>query len=268
MSEISRAYYDIYQNFAATEYGESLENSIRFEKYNTGGLSNEEWCDLLGEDANNLYHMRVTCSVAERFIEHQNAHGKTPIERGATDLILLSAVIHDQGEAITGDISYGDKKPSDELHEMIAFENHVEIMNPNMDTLTKSMAKSAIRGVIFDTSTPEGELFNAIERTGYLMTTLEVAKNINDINNPIVAKGLNWLVADVLLNQIKPLVEYTKIYSLPYELLASNAALIHRLFADIPDETFSQYEEEADEKQRQFIKAQQQWQDFCLQHGL
>lgn len=260
-------YQDIYTNFANTEYGKQLKASMRWEKYNLGGLSNEDWCDLIGDDANNLYHMHVTYDLAKQFVDHQNMSDKTSVDAHATSLLLLSAIIHDQAEAITGDISYGDKSQQDESLEITVFENHLDSMNPKMSTSTKNMAKSAIRGVIFDDTTPEGAVFNAVERTGYLITALNVAKAAPTIHNPKVVKGLNWLVTDVLANQIAPLVDCAEKYSLPEEILLQNADLISQRFADTPIDIFDRYEKDSTQKQDTFKKARQAWVGFCLAHS-
>jgi hypothetical protein len=261
--------YDaIYAEFARTPYGERLGNSVRWEKYNTSNLSDKAWVDLLGDDANNLYHMRVTYEIAKQFIEYQNASDNEPIDQVSGSLILLAAIVHDQGEAIVGDISYGDKSQQHEHDEISAFEGHFAAMNPGMDTITRALAKSAIRSVIFDSSTPEGAAFNAIERVGYFTTALSVADKRDQIEDPEVARGIDWLIADVLLHQIASLIECAKTYSLPYELLKANAGMIHQLFTTTRTDVFDNYKEEAPKKQERFVKAQQLWTDFCRTNGL
>ena len=258
----------IYDTFAHTEYGERLQDTIRYEKYNLGGLSNDEWCELLGKDANNLYHMEATYELAGRFVDSQNSSDKAPINSASTALLLLSSIIHDQAEAIVGDVSYGDKMPTDETREINEFEIHLDAMNPNMNHSVRAMAKSAIKGVIFNPSTSEGALFNAVERTGYLVTALHAANKLPTVTNTKTADGLYWLIADVFLNQIPALVEYTHKYQLPYELLAENAESISTFFATMPEAIFNYYKENGPQKQENFIKAQQTWATFCSQHGL
>lgn len=258
----------IYDTFANTEYGRQLEASIRFEKYNLGNLSHEEWCELLGADANNLHHMWETYILAQRFIESQNKSDKPSINARSTELQLLSAIMHDQAEYFAGDISYSDKTASDEKYEITVFEQNLDAMNPGMDAATKSMARSAIRGVIFDSSTKEGTLFNAIERTGYLTTAIHAAGQLPTVTNPATAEGIHWLVTDVLLNQIPTLVEYTQTYSYPDELLTQNAELISAVFAHTTDDVFHHYKDKGPQKKQDFIKAQQAWATFCSSHSL
>ena len=261
-------FQNIYDTFAHTEYGKRLEGSIRYEKYNLGNLSHTEWCDLLGKDANNLYHMEATYELAGQFIDSQNSSGKTPIDSASTSLLLLASIMHDQAEAIVGDVSYGDKAPTDEIHEMNEFEHHLDAMNPGMNTSLKAMAKSAIKGVIFDPSTNEGALFNAVERTGYLATALRAADKIPTVTDADTIDGLHWLVADVFLNQIPALIGYAHNYSYLHELLLQNAELISTFFESIPEAIFNYYEDNSQQKKENFIKAQQAWATFCSLHGL
>lgn len=264
----SAEHRSVYESFAHTEYGKKLENSIRYEKYNLGALSNEDWCELLGRDANNLYHMQETYELAERFIDSQNNSDKAPIDSTSASLVLLASAIHDQAEVFVGDTSYGDKTSQDEMCERETFERNLTVMNPGMNALTSNIARSAIRGVIFDPSTSEGELFNAIERTGYLTTALRVATKRHAVVDPQTADGIDWLITDVLLNQMPTLIGYARTYNLPHELLTQNAELVSTLFAAAPDHIFNHYEENCHKKQTDFIKAREKWTTFCSSHSI
>src|SRR5690348_9689172 len=102
---------ELYSTFAESHYGETLEAKTRFDVFKPDWATTELWCDVLGDDVNNLRHMAHTARIAEAFAQGEDLSTDT------TDLLLKTAATHDWGEAIIGDIPLPDKTDDDEAKE-------------------------------------------------------------------------------------------------------------------------------------------------------
>lgn len=92
--------------FANSDYGRILENNIRFGDFKPEYISNQIWEQLLGDDVNNLRHMQDTYKLTRRFMRAGDI---------GSELLKLTAITHDWGEAIVGDIALPDKEANPDL---------------------------------------------------------------------------------------------------------------------------------------------------------
>lgn len=243
---------DIYRDFAATSYGQKLRRSIRFERYNLGHLSHDAWRQLLGPDVNNLEHMYVAYQLAERLIVQESLE----LNNDEETLILLAAIVHDQAESLTGDITYGDKTADDTITEQELFRAHVDDFAPRAPAATRSLIMNAVDEIVFDDTTKLGKIFTVIERIGYVETALKAYRESK--TNPTLSsstrKGLLWLTADVLHNQIEVLIPQPCA-----QTFLRNNLIISDAYANIPDDIFSLYGDKEAETHAQFKHAQETW---------
>lgn len=147
--------FEIHDKFAASEYGRQLEQNIRFGDFKPEYVSNELWENLLGDDVNNLRHMPDTLRIARRFMRE---------EKIGNELLKLTAITHDWGEAIVGDIALPDKEANPD-HSIPEAEAYTRIA----EELGYSELLSEVPDVIWG----EHELsepFRVIEFIGYCRT--------------------------------------------------------------------------------------------------
>ncbi len=231
----------IYTCFANTKHGRRLANEIRYARYNNANVSNQEWVNLLGSDVNNLSHMLVTACLTEDFCSITQKYQPGFLSEKERALLSVAAVIHDQGEAIIGDITYSDKNNKHEVQEEQAFKKFQDEFSPNLPFEIKEQITLARSQVVFNSHTKLGKAFNAIERIGYLRTALRAEFLLESKKAGNSAPGLRWLVADVLTNQICQLVKYSKTYVAVNKYLADNNVRISRAFSSIRAEDFASY---------------------------
>lgn len=178
------AFLEIYDLFANSHYGEKLRQAIRYAPFKPEDVANEKWVEVLGPDVSNLEHLNFTLSLTQDFIRlSANPHkdwgfrgrklGEIKFDRSEEELLCLTAIIHDWGEAVVGDIPWGDKKPSHAEAELIILRRQIkELCNEKFEVLVPKMniaAEIALNGE----NIKLGQAFNAIEMIGYGSTALK-----------------------------------------------------------------------------------------------
>jgi hypothetical protein len=201
---------NIFRAFSHTQYGVKLASSIRYERYNLAGMPSEKWIKTLGVDVDNLWHMMLTYELARAFIGESRLYDPQFLSQPEEELVLIAAIIHDQGEAIVGDISYGDKNENDETTEALVLVDQQKTITKNLDSHTAELIQTAIKQIVFCPVTDNklALVFNAIERVGYLRTGMRAYSHLAEGNTH--SEGLRWLVYDVTTNHVGTLTEYAK----------------------------------------------------------
>jgi len=255
--------YAVYLAFSNTKYGRQLSGKLRYEQYNFGHLGSSEWVRLLGVDVNNLAHMLITYSLAKSFTEQTLLLKPSSLSESEQELLLIAAIIHDQAEAIVGDITFGRKGKSDEAAEQKAFAEHLQAFTPGLSDEVRQLVQRAKDEVLFTTDSKLGEMFNIIERVGYLRTALRAAEIIREKKAfRSVAQGLQWLITDVLTNQTETLLKFATTYGALQQYLSDEAANISYAFSLNSDEVFDNYGNDKEAKQQQFRSALEAWKAF------
>lgn len=149
--------------FSRSDYGQTLNQSIRFADFKPVDIDNQTWVDILGDDVNNLQHMSHTHHLAKRFsaTEHLSE------ERANT--LLVTAMTHDWGEAIEGDIAAPAKTAEDDIREQASFRLIAE------DLLGKYEGEElsdTVWKVLDKEDEVLGDKFKAIEYLGYSTTAM------------------------------------------------------------------------------------------------
>lgn len=172
---------NLHQTFAQSDYGQLLQTRTRFNDFKPDWTTTEQWCGLLGDDVNNLGHMPYTLGLAQRFTELSDIE--------STDL-HITAITHDWGEAIIGDIPLPSKTDADETAEMFAYKRIArELLGEDYKALSK-----IVMPILFDKSVPEADMFRSIEYVGYCSTALKAGR---------VALGLSHDLVDIELPRAK-----------------------------------------------------------------
>ena len=165
----------IYDLFADSPYGKALSQKVRYAHYKPEGLSNEEWVRILGPDVNNLEHLRETLKITNEFIDRaRNPHPEWRLDKlnfspEEEELLRLAAIVHDWGEAMTGDIGWHRKtSETDVAKEFAALHKIIEeVCRPELDNaLLKKIYRAADIAFMREGSRLD-QAFNAIEYIGY-----------------------------------------------------------------------------------------------------
>ena len=150
----------LFQDIDNSEYGQLLVQRTRFGNFKPDFVDTEMWCNLLGPDVNNLYHMDYTKHLAEDFCDLGN------VDPDTKDLLLTVAITHDIGEAIIGDIALPDKTEADEQQEKLAYRKiATELWGEAGNELTDRVWR-----VLNKEDAETGDMFRAIEYVGYCST--------------------------------------------------------------------------------------------------
>ena len=153
----------LHQIFAASDFGKTLNGNIRFADFKPVDIDNETWVDVLGDDVNNLHHMPHTHKLVGRFSVAQCLS-----EKDATTL-LTTAMTHDWGEAIDGDIALPFKTEADEVSEQISFRM---IADELLGKYEGEELSDTVWNVLNKDDKELGDKFRAIEYIGYNTTAM------------------------------------------------------------------------------------------------
>ncbi len=251
--------FAIHSVFAATEHGQNLAEEVRYARYNIASVPNEEWTRLLGADVNNLTHMPLTYGLTRSFIRTTEQAEPGYFSQEDKTLLQVAALIHDQGEALVGDISFGDKTDEDEVEERRMFETNQEAFSQGITPEVQQLIIRARDEIVFNPTSRLGSAFNAVERAGYMRTALRASEHLYNGTAGASAESMQWIVADVCLNQTLKLLEYTATYPAIKQYLHSQRAKISAAFALVTPEIFANYGPDAAAKSIQFRAAQAAW---------
>lgn len=153
----------LHATFSKSEYGQTLNNAVRFSDFKPVDITNETWVDALGDDVNNLLHMPHTYRIMGRFCVAQS------LPQDVTDILLTTAITHDWGEAIDGDIALPLKTTADEESEQASFRSIAE------DLLGKNQGEElsdTVWSVLNKEDEKLGDMFRAVEYIGYNTTAM------------------------------------------------------------------------------------------------
>jgi hypothetical protein len=211
---------EIYNKFSSTKYGDTLKKNVRYEPYKPTEVPNKTWERLLGGDVNNLTHLTVSRGLTLGFLKSCDNPGKewegkvseearfTPQEQ---KMLLLTATVHDWGEAIIGDIPYLLKQKSDEEREMVELKKLINNVFGEDNKKESNIVADQVTNILSDTTTKLGKAFNAIEQVGYVRTGIRAYEKSKNENGQL-KDNLEYLGCKVVPHQMQALLEYSEIY--------------------------------------------------------
>lgn len=240
--EIQPNVMDIHRAFAGTELGQELATRVRYERYKDEGVTNERWQELLGADVNNLLHMPLTRGIARAINRNLRRDQPGFLTSHEEQVLETAAIIHDWAEVIVGDITYSNKTNQDEAQER----NHLHKIIEDVAQMQPQLAGlifEAAEGVVFDDHTKLGNIFNTVERVGYMRTALRASEHIYAGTAADCETGFRWLMADVICNHVVTLVQRADQYVPVQRYLDDRADYIDRAFAVIEPTDFDNYDD-------------------------
>jgi hypothetical protein len=249
--------------FRESEYGNTLGEKVRYDKYRHPSVSTEDWVKLLGRDVSNLEHLSLTRGIALGFIRHSKTYQPDLLDTEDELVLPLTGSLHDWGEAITGDISYGDKTKNHDIEEALALDVVANSLYPDEFPALVEEAKA----VVFDHDgeTKRGKIFFTIECLGYLRTAMIAMDHVlKGTAAPAQIPGLQWLYTDVLLNSTPRLIAQSEEYDAVRASLVANADRIDLAFGliDLHQNVFDNYGEKSEQKREAALIAREAWREF------
>ncbi len=206
-----------------------LRSTPRYERYMA--LENlEEWFFLLGSDVCLLTHGDATAKIARKFIAYNYKHG-VKLSKIEISSLMLAARIHDWGEIKiagkgVGDITFEDKTDEDETAEASFFDKIISAID---DQQIRKEFYVTYQEVVLRQNPKLSEIFNAIERLGYLETAITSYKGKSGV------RISNWkgLAGNVLANPMEKLLEYSQKYPYVGYFMMREKKTIEKMFAAI-----------------------------------
>jgi hypothetical protein len=265
MSERS-GLFAIHQAFAETEEGAKIAADVRYERYKPAEVSNQRWEELLGADVNMLTHMPLTYGLTRSMIRHLREDRPGYLTPHEEVVEQVAALIHDRGEAFTtkGDITFSDKTDEDHTEEMAQLKTYLENSYFEDEGDAKTLIMEALE-VVKNPNTKLGQVFNTVERIGYVRTALRAAEHIHNGTAPDCEDGLRWIVADVFGNQLKVLLSRIPEHPPIRTYLENQARAITGAFMTAKTETFANYPEHQQQpKVDAFNAAYREWYQWRL----
>jgi hypothetical protein len=235
---------EINRKFSSTDWGEKLKSNIRYAKHKPEEISDGDWKKILGGDINNLDHLIITKGLTLSFLKGckntgKEWEGKIPKEACFSEeeqqLLLLTASMHDWGEAVKGDIHYYDKTKQDDIEEMqelrtIINEILSEILGEKHNLDIKRIIDKIIN-ILTQTESKLGKAFNAIEKVGYVRTSIR-AYDKSIIASEELKIPLRNMACRVMPDQIRVLVDYAKIYPPVAAYIKHHKETIDKMFKE------------------------------------
>jgi len=216
---------DISKKFSSTEWGEKLKGNARYSRHKPEELTTKEWEKILGGDVNNLDHLVVTKGIASSFLkscENPGNEWSGDLSKEARfsleeqQLLLLTATVHDWGEAVKGDIPYYDKKEEqhyEEMRELQILINKIlgDILEGEEKEEIEKKAKQIV-DILTDVSSKLGKAFNAIEVIGYTRTGIRAYNESEKMLDGEMKIRLRSMGIRVVPDMARILLDYAKIY--------------------------------------------------------
>ena len=153
----------LHQLFSNSDFGKILDGNVRFSDFKPVDIDNDTWVDVLGDDVNNLQHMPHTHRLVGRFCLAQTVSEKE------TNILLTTAMTHDWGEAIDGDIALPFKTEADEISEQASYRF---IAGELLGKYEGEELSDMVWRVLNKDDKELGDKFRAVEYIGYNTTAM------------------------------------------------------------------------------------------------
>jgi len=208
---------------------EQLTRSLRYWAYQ-GDMSDRDFVGLMGPDVVFLTHPDETARIARDFIIYSRQKG-VAVSQEDESLLLIACWIHDLGELIidgdgVGDIRSHLKTKKNQEQEREIF---IKVMEPIADGGAKQLVLRAYDEVVMGNNLRLGRMFSAIERSGYLETTMRAFLGVEGERIP------DWLglCGVTLSHHIKPWLEFAADYPYMEKVLQESRTGIGKMFKEV-----------------------------------
>lgn len=262
-------YRDIHKSFSQTDGGKYLSKNIRWGPRKPKQMSNEDWIDIIGYDANNLEHCRLVYGLTRQFIRYQNeSNSLIKFDSKEQTILLLTALTHDWPEGLTGngDRPYEEKTKQDEQDELSVIEEPIINILGRCPSTIKLTAE--VKNCLGDISSKLGRAFNIIEALGYVRTALTSWKEFKKTSDIDLKNHLIIITNNVFLNSTPRLFEYSKDYLFVKKFLVDQKELISDAF-NMDDSYLQFYPNDKQSYYRQsFNSSKTIWQEWLKQQQI
>ena len=200
------AFDEIHQVFSESKYGEELSKRVRFKEYKPSAVDEKKWVEILGPDVDNLEHLYYTYILTRKFLTHFSPDSFSENEK---EILLFTALIHDWGEVVVGDIRFPQKNSYHNKLEMI----HIKkISNELLSEYELSDRVNSVLSEVLDKKNEKlSKSFDAIEKNGYVSTGIRAWK-VSGFEDDELSVNLRSLAVEVVTNHYEPLVNYSEYF--------------------------------------------------------
>lgn len=255
-SEMSFAQID--EAFSRSQYHESLAAISRFDLYMPEEVDGRQWEHWLGADVNGAKHLKVTYGLARAFLQKVEQDPAMPLSDDEKRMLQFASIVHDWGEAVVGDVNYDLKTESDEKKEVVELRKMLKVV---LDARFDDQVIEEILGIVHFKKGRLGEMFNLIERVGYMRTGLNAWESRGYSPNRPLSNAFEWLSSNVAGNQVPKLLDYSKRFP-PVALYLSNVRhQISDVFTNVPAGIFANFNTKAKQvkQENKFLAAKGDW---------
>lgn len=234
------SFIELHHRFAETKFGKSLAGRTRWEYFRPDYVTSEEWIDLLGADADNLRHTPLMYGLMRQFLRRSEGFSQEE-----SKILLLAAITNDWGEAgdeeagipTAGNINFGKKTQSDQLHEQSTHQTVFRHMLGDDQIKLQLIVESTL----FTNESRLGVAYDAVRRISYLRTALIAFHRSLATNDEELQSSLQWLTADVLSNQLPKLLQYAQTFPAISEYVGGAKENIDAIFENVTENIFARH---------------------------
>lgn len=263
MDDTNTEAQQVYRLFSNTRYGRRLAGRTRYERFRPVGYSVKHWERLLGPDVNNLHHMRRTITVARWFVRAEHKLQPRLFSKREAVLLSITAALHDQAEAIIGDIPHGKKTPAQRQAEQQTLRDYEAAFAPRLRGPALRLYRYGRDHIAFADDTQKlPAAFKTIELIGFMENMLAAREKLAMLTNMTLGSRqanylgvhteterkklittLERLSAEVLgCGAIEQLIDLGSRFASTHLFLRRHASEISTGFASIKNSTFNWYE--------------------------
>ncbi|QQS19410.1 hypothetical protein IPL85_03945 [Candidatus Saccharibacteria bacterium] len=285
----------VYREFAATGFGDMLKDTPRYHRFIPDGFSTEQWERLIGPDGNNLHHMRQSIAVAAWFVDTENNIKPGTFSYKEAQELTVTAAMHDQGEAVVGDIEYGRKSRNQREKEARTLVEYEASFVPKLGGMILTVYRRGQDIAFGDKMQKMPGAFKTVELMGFMNNTLSSLQQIrrlehaalgdrymtllgidSDEDREAAIVALKRLTTEVLgSGVVGDLIECGKRFPSAQNYLQLHASQISKGMEGVLEETFGWYDKEdpgatSGERRRRLEKFHQQknlWRVWIADHS-
>lgn len=158
----------------------ALAGQPRFDIFRHPDTSPEEWHDALDGDFDNRQHLVKTAYLANGICDIERVDGPT------TRAVVLTALVHDAAEGVTGDRNYHLKDQADDEEEIDIIDQLVEAGELNVTRSELEIVVGIMRDKHGPKATQAGKLFDLAEIIGYARSGITAWRTAHDASIPIM----------------------------------------------------------------------------------
>ena len=287
---------NVYNAFSKTIHGKSLKQKARYDRFRPEHYSVKHWQRLLGKDVNNLHHMHQTILLAQDFLDNENHLLPGTFFKDERMLLSVTAALHDQAEAIIGDIPHGKETLAERANEIEFIQQYESAFAPHIRGNTLNVYRQGRDEIAFNQSGEKlPSAFRSIEHIGFAKNAMDAMNRIEQLTKrphltlrhaylgihtesrkEEIVTMLKRLFADVFsCGVFSALAELSQKFRAAEDFLITNKEQITHGFESINNTIFDWYEDgndktaapnEAEKRKSDLESEKKMWHDWISQY--